>query len=320
MTDKIKIAAVIPCYKVKQHIADLIKGIGPEVSAIYCVDDACPEGSGEYIQDTVKDKRVKVLFHEENQGVGGAVLTGFKQAEIDGNRIAVKLDGDGQMDPKLLPKFTNVIINGRADYTKGNRFYNPSHLRTMPRGRLIGNAILSFVSKFSTGYWNIFDPTNGYLALDLRLLKYMDVEKIDKRYFFETDLLFRAGLAKAKVLDIPMRALYQDEVSNLNFSKEATRFMRGHIRNFFKRIGYNYFLRDFSVASLELVFGLSALVFGLIYGISHMGGSAEPRSAGVVMLAALPTLTGIILLMGFLNYDIRQTPSDTLGPRLFDED
>lgn len=199
-------------------------------------------------------------------------------------------------------------------------FYNPAHLRSMPRGRLIGNAILSFVSKFSTGYWNVFDPTNGYLALDLRLLKYMDIEKIDRRYFFETDLLFRAGLAKAKVLDIPMRALYEDEISNLHFSKEAPRFMRGHLRNFFKRIGYNYFLRDFSVASLELVIGLASLIFGLIYGITNMGVGTEPRSAGVVMLAALPTLTGIILLMGFLNYDIRQTPNDTLGPRLFDED
>lgn len=314
------IAAVIPCYKVKQHILALIAKIGPEVSAIYCIDDACPDHSGKYIQEAVSDPRVRVIFHAENQGVGGAVLTGFKQAEADGNRVAVKLDGDGQMDPAILSKFTNVILQGHADYTKGNRFYNPAHLRSMPRGRLVGNAILSFVSKFSTGYWNVFDPTNGYLALDLRLLKHMDIEKIDRRYFFETDLLFRAGIAKAKVLDIPMQALYDDEVSNLHFSKEATRFMRGHLRNFFKRIGYNYFLRDFSVASLELLVGLAALLFGLIYGIIKMGGSAEAQSAGVVMLAALPLLTGVILLVSFLNYDIQQTPQDPLGPRLFDQD
>jgi len=288
--DALKIAVIIPCYKVRQHIAALIGKIGPEVSAIYCIDDACPDRSGAYIEENINDSRLRVLFHEENQGVGGAVLTGFKQAEADGNRIAVKLDGDGQMNPAILLKFTNVIVEGKADYTKGNRFYNPSHLRAMPKGRLIGNAVLSFVSKFSTGYWNVFDPTNGYLALDLRLLKHMDIEKIDRRYFFETDLLFRAGLAKAKVLDIPMLALYEDEVSNLHFSKEAGRFMRGHTRNFFKRLGYNYFLRDFSVASLELVIGLATLIFGLIYGISHLGGSDEPRSAGVVMLAALPTL------------------------------
>lgn len=313
------IAVVIPCYKVRAHILELLKKIGPEVDAIYCVDDACPEQSGKFIEDKNTDSRVTVLYHKENQGVGGAVLTGFRAAGNDGWRIAVKIDGDGQMDPHLLPKFTNVILNGKADYTKGNRFYNPSHLRAMPRGRLFGNAILSFVSKFSTGYWNIFDPTNGYLALDLRLLKYMDIDKIDKRYFFETDLLFRAGLAKAKVLDIPMQALYEDEVSNLHFSKEATRFMRGHLKNFFKRLTYNYFLRDFSIASFELIFGLAALSFGLIYGLSHIGSGEAPRSAGTVMLAALPTLTGIILLISFLNYDIQQTPSDPLGPRLFDD-
>lgn len=319
-TNQAKIAVVIPCYKVKRHISDLIAKIGPEVTAIYCIDDACPEASGDFIKKTVKDSRVVVLHHEVNQGVGGAVMTGMKQAELDGNRIAVKLDGDGQMDPQILTKFTDVILQGKADYTKGNRFYNPAHLRAMPRGRLVGNAVLSFVSKFSTGYWNVFDPTNGYLALDLRLLKYMDIEKIDRRYFFETDLLFRAGLAKAKVLDIPMQALYEDEVSNLHFSKEATRFMRGHLLNFSKRIGYNYFLRDFSVASLELIVGLATFLFGIIYGVANMGGSAEAQSAGVVMLAALPLLTGVILLVSFLNYDIQQTPQDPLGPRLFDQD
>lgn len=311
-----KIAVVIPCYKVTQHVMSLVNRIGPEVDAIYCVDDACPDKSGKFIETQNTDPRVQVIFHKDNQGVGGAVMTGFKQAERDDCRIAVKLDGDGQMDPTLLPQFINVILKGQADYTKGNRFYNPAHLRNMPFGRLVGNAVLSFVSKFSTGYWNIFDPTNGYLALDLRLLKYMDIEKIDLRYFFETDLLFRAGLAKAKVQDIPMQALYGNEVSNLHFSKEATRFMWGHLRNFFKRIGYNYFLRDFSVASLELGIGLLALFFGLIYGVSHIGVGVEPRSAGVVMLAALPTLTGVILLVSFLNYDIQQTPSDALGPRL----
>jgi len=315
------IAVIIPCYKVKLHILALLEKIGPEVGAIYCVDDACPEHSGKFIEDNVKDPRINVIYHEENQGVGGAVLTGFKAADNDGWRIGVKIDGDGQMDPLILQKFTNVILDGKADYTKGNRFYNPSHLRAMPRGRLFGNAILSFVSKFSTGYWNIFDPTNGYLAIDLRLLKHMDIEKIDRRYFFETDLLFRAGLSKAKVLDVPMQALYEDEVSNLHFSKEATKFMRGHLRNFFKRLTYNYFLRDFSIASIELVVGVIALSFGLIYGLANIGGSGgEPRSAGTVMMAALPTLTGIILLISFLNYDIQQTPSDPLGPRLFDDE
>jgi len=241
----------------------------------------------------------------------------MKAASKDGYRIGVKIDGDGQMDPALIRKFTRPIETGLADFTKGNRFYDPKHLRLMPKGRLLGNAVLSFVSKFSTGYWNIFDPTNGYLALDLRLLQFLDVDKIDKRYFFETDLLFRAGLARACVADVPMVALYAEEESNLHFSKEAWRFMKGHTRNFLKRIGYDYFLRDFSVASLELLIGLVCLVFGIVYGLVNFGGDL-PASAGTVMMAALPTLTGIILLVSFINYDVQKTPKMPLGSRLMD--
>lgn len=313
------IAVVIPCYKVIKHVDDLFSRFGSEVDAIYAVDDKCPEGSGDYITKNVTDPRVRVIYNEENLGVGGAVLNGMKSAFNDGFKIGVKIDGDGQMDPALIRKFTRPIEMGMADFTKGNRFYDPKHLRQMPKGRLIGNAVLSFVSKFSTGYWNIFDPTNGYLALDLRLLRFLDVDKISKRYFFETDLLFRAGLARARVVDVPMVALYADEESNLHFSKEAGRFMKGHTRNFLKRIGYDYFLRDFSVASLELLIGIACLMFGTIYGLINFGGPVE-ASAGTVMVAALPMLTGIILLVSFINYDVQKTPSTPLGPRLIDHE
>ncbi len=318
-SENMKVAAVIPCFKVTEFVKDLIDGIGPEVDQIYAVDDACPDGSGKFIQENVNDKRVTVLFLKENQGVGGAVLTGLNAAYEAGMDIGVKLDGDGQMDPALIKRFIRPIREGRADYTKGNRFYNPEDLREMPKGRLIGNAVLSFVSKFSTGYWNSFDPTNGYIALNLHVLPYLNTAKIAKRYFFETDLLFRAGLVKAKVLDIPMFALYADEVSNLHFHKEAWPFMKGNTKNFFKRIIYNYFLRDFSVATLELLVGSVAMIFGIVYGLVKIGGPVA-ASAGTVMMAALPILSGITLLVGFLNYDIQQTPKDALGSRLLDKE
>ncbi|MEM7728401.1 MAG: glycosyltransferase family 2 protein [Pseudomonadota bacterium] len=314
-----RIAVIVPCYKVLKHVDALFSSFGSDVHRIYAVDDQCPEETGAYIERHVDDPRVTVIYNPVNLGVGGAVLAGMEQARKDGCTIAVKIDGDGQMDPALITKFTKPIEAGLADFTKGNRFYDPKHLRLMPKGRLLGNAILSFVAKFSTGYWDIFDPTNGYLALDLRLLPFLDADKIEKRYFFETDLLFRAGLIRARVIDIPMVALYGDETSNLHFSKEAGRFMRGHLRNFFKRIGYDYFLRDFSIASLELLIGLACLAFGLIYGVWHMGGDT-PASAGVVMLAALPTLTGVLLLLSFINYDVQKTPKTPLGLRLADQD
>lgn len=307
------VAAVLPCYKVKKHVMDLFPRFGPEFDAIYAVDDKCPENSGAYIEEHISDPRVKVIYLEENQGVGGAVMAGFKAALSDGHRIGVKIDGDGQMDPKLAEKFIRPIFDGRADYAKGNRFFEPSSLEDMPKGRLLGNAILSFATKFSTGYWGIFDPTNGYLAINLKLLEFIQVEKIAQRYFFETDMLFRLGLIRAKVADIPMKAIYADEKSNLHFSKEAGKFIAGHTRNFFKRIVYNYFLRGFSIASLELITGLSSLIFGTVYGILNVGGF-EAQSAGVVMVSALPILMGIILIISFLNYDMQQEPRDPIAP------
>jgi glycosyltransferase involved in cell wall biosynthesis len=307
-----RVAVVIPCYKVKKHVDDLFSRFGEEVDVIYAVDDCCPEGSGDYIQETVSDPRVRVLRNEINMGVGGAVLNGMQQAMEDGYDIAVKIDGDGQMDPALISKFVDPIASGRADYTKGNRFYNPSDLRAMPKGRLIGNAVLSFTSKLSTGYWNIFDPTNGYLAIDLRLLKYIEVDKISKRYFFETDLLFRCNLARAKVVDIPMTALYADEESNLKFSREAGRFALGHLKLLFKRIWYSYFLRDFNVASVELVLGSFLLTFGLIYGLIHIGGE-DVDTAGTVMMSGLPTIIGTMMLLSFLNYDVQQVPKERVS-------
>lgn len=312
------VAAVLPCYKVKKHVEDLFNRFGPEFDAIYAVDDKCPEESGAFIEKVIKDPRVKVIYLKANQGVGGAVLAGFKAARQDGHAIAVKIDGDGQMDPALAKKFIRPILNNEADYTKGNRFFDPASLKDMPKGRIIGNAILSFVSKFSTGYWNIFDPTNGYLAINLKLVDFLQIDKVAKRYFFETDMMFRLSLIRAKVIDIPMKAIYEDEVSNLHFSKEAGKFMLGHTRNFIKRIGYNYFLRGFSIASLELLVGLAALLFGIIYGVIKMGGS-EAQPAGTVMMAALPILTGIILLISFLNFDMQQTPTDPVGPNIIDD-
>ena len=267
------------------------------------------------MQDNCTDARVRVIFLDENQGVGGAFLAGVKMAIRDGMDIVVKIDGDGQMDPGLLPLFVKPITESMADMTKGNRFYNPDDIWEMPPIRIFGNAALSFLSKLSSGYWNIFDPTNGYFAADVRLLAALPLDKIQKRYFFESDLLFRVGIMRAKVIDIPMAARYRDEKSNLRIRSEVFPFFLLHIRNFWKRLMYNYFLRDFNIASLELVFGMLLFGFGSVYGLIHWGGqkSAVP---GVVMLAAFPLLTGIILLLSFVNYDAQQVPREAISSRL----
>ncbi len=303
-----KIAVVIPCYKVTAHVGGLIPRIGPEVDAIFCVDDACPDESGRYIQNNVSDPRVKVIFHDKNQGVGGAMVTGYKAALADKADIIVKLDGDGQMNPAMIKAFTAPIAEGLCDYTKGNRFHRPDDLAGMPFIRLVGNALLSFLTKISSGYWHVFDPTNGYTAVHAAVLAEVPLEKISQGYFFESDMLFRLNIAQAVVRDIPMTAVYEDEQSNLKIGAVIPSFLCSHAKNFYKRIVYNYFLRDFSVASLELVAGTAFLLFGLIFGCIKWNEAADmgvTASAGTVMLSALPVLVGVQMLLSFLQFDMQ---------------
>lgn len=305
------IAVVIPSYKVKRHVLDVISAIGPEVQRIYVVDDACPDGSGGFVEQNGNDPRVRVLYHASNQGVGGAVMTGYRAAIDEGMDIIVKVDGDGQMDPALISEFVSPIIAGEADYAKGNRFFDLEAIRAMPSVRLFGNAVLSLMCKLSSGYWNLFDPTNGYTAIHADVARHLSFDKISRRYFFETDMLFRLNTLRAVVVDVPMEAKYGDEVSNLKISAIVGEFFAKHMRNFFKRIFYNYYLRDMSLASIELPLGIAFLGFGLVYGGFHWMSSAQagvPTPAGTVMLSALPILAGIQLLLGFIGYDIASVP------------
>lgn len=314
-----KIAVVIPSFKVSRHILSVIKNIGPEVSRIYVVDDCCPEFTGKYVIDVCRDERVSVIQHPINLGVGGAVLTGYQAAIDDACQIIVKVDGDGQMDPNLISLFIAPLICGEADYAKGNRFYNLSNIGLMPPLRIMGNAILSFMTKLSSGYWSIFDPTNGFTAIHAKVARRLPFEKISKRYFFETDMLFRLNLMRATVIDIPMDAKYGDEISNLKISRVMPEFLGKHIKNFYKRIFYNYYLRDFSLASIELFFGIIFLSFGFVYGIYHWYQSNITlinSPTGTVMLAALTTLLGTQLLLGFLAYDIQSVPSKCIHKSL----
>jgi dolichol-phosphate mannosyltransferase len=308
----LKIAVVIPSYKVLNHILDVINLIGPEVSRIYIVDDCCPDNSGSFVEKNCKDERIVVIRHKKNQGVGGAVMTGYKAAIEDGMDIFVKIDGDGQMDPSLILNFVAPIVYGEADYTKGNRFFDLEEINAMPKVRLFGNAALSFMTKLSSGYWDLFDPTNGYTAIHREVAQHLPFKKISQRYFFETDILFRLNILRAVVVDIPMDAKYGNEVSNLKVSKIVGEFFIKHIRNFWKRIFYNYYLRDLSLSSIELPVGLAMFLFGLLFGAYHWVlslSSGQSSSSGTVMLSALPVIIGLQLILAFLGHDIQSVPS-----------
>ncbi|WP_122666818.1 glycosyltransferase family 2 protein [Pseudomonas viridiflava] len=306
-----KVAVVIPCFKVCRHILSVIKLIGREVTRIYVVDDKCPEGTGQFINEHCTDPRVKVIFNPENRGVGGAVMSGYAAALADNMNIIVKVDGDGQMNPALIPDFIAPLLSGEADYTKGNRFYNLEEIRQMPTARLLGNTALSFMTKLSSGYWDLFDPTNGYTAIHADVARNLPLTKISARYFFETDMLFRLNTLRAVVIDIPMDAQYADEISNLKISRIAGEFLVKNTRNTLKRIFYNYYLRDMSLASFELPLGVLLLLFGTIFGLWHWLDSIHTgtvTSAGTVMLSALPVLLGTQFILAFIGYDVQSIP------------
>jgi len=305
------VAVVLPCYKSKDHVLDVIARIGPEAVLIIAVDDACPMGTGAYIEANCTDSRVVVVRNETNLGVGGAVIHGYRVALERGAEIVVKIDSDGQMDPAILPQIVHPIVQRLADYSKGNRFFNIDDVRSMPAVRLLGNAALSFLTKLSSGYWTIFDPTNGYTAIHRTTLELLPLDKIDRRFFFESDMLFRLYIAGAVIIDVPIRAVYGDETSNLRIGKIVLPFLFKNIRNFFKRIFYRYFLRDMNLGSLELLMGTLLLLFGTVFGVSHWARAVSEgatASAGTVMLAGLPILVGVQMILGFFAFDFMAVP------------
>jgi glycosyltransferase involved in cell wall biosynthesis len=289
--------------------------IGPEVGKIYVVDDACPQGTGNFVKENCMDDRIEVLFNPRNLGVGGAVMTGYAKALADGCRIMVKIDGDGQMEPSLIPRFIGPIQRKEADYVKGNRFYDLSYLRAMPGIRRFGNSMVSFISKMASGYWNVMDPANGFTAISATALKYLPLDKIDRRFFFESDMLFRLNTIRAVVQDLPMQSEYGTEKSNLRISRVLFQFPFKYMNCMIKRIFYNYFLRDFNIGSLELVMAFIFLTFGFIFGVVHWISSLmtlHPATAGTVLLAGLPIILGFQSFLAFLHYDLANIPQKAI--------
>ncbi len=313
-----QIAVVVPAYKVRAHILEVLTKIGPEVSAIYVVDDACPEGSGKLVAEQVSDPRVRVITNDKNLGVGGAVCVGYEAALKAGADVVVKLDGDGQMNPAQISTLVEPILSGKADYTKGNRFASISGLSQMPNIRVLGNGGLSLMTKLSSGYWNVTDPTNGFTAIHKSVLACLPLEMLSKRFFFESDMLFRLNLMKAVVVDVPMDSQYGEEKSNLNVFRAAIEFSWKHFVNFHKRLFYNYYLRDMSAASLELPIGTALFWFGLIFGMIRWNlsiVSGHPATAGTVMLSSVSLIIGLQLILAFVNYDVVQVPRNPIQKR-----
>ena len=314
--DTDKICVIIPMYRVEPYIQAVISGIPAWVWRIVVVNDASPDHSAERACAS-GDPRVVLVEHKQNQGVGGAMWTGLNTAVDLGASIAVKMDGDGQMSPDYLWDMIEPILTGRADYTKGNRFFHLNEITHMPLVRRVGNLGLSFLTKIASGYWNVFDPTNGYLAIDLTTFSSLDTQHVHRRYFFETSLLIELNLARAVVLEVPMPALYAGETSSLSVAKSLFEFSIQLARAAIRRLWLQYFVLDFSLGSLFLVMGSLMCLFGTSWGLYYWNKSIQelvPASTGTVMIAVLPVILGVQMLLQSLAFDIQSVPK-TVMPR-----
>jgi glycosyltransferase involved in cell wall biosynthesis len=284
------------------------------------VDDASPDNTSEVVERfAANDRRILLIRHERNQGVGGAMRTGFQKALELGAQIVVKVDGDDQMDLACLPDMLTPLIEGRADYTKGNRFRDFQALQQMPLIRRVGNMGLGFLTKAATGYWNLFDPTNGFVAIRTDVLAQLPLQRIDRTFFFETSMLANLYLVGAVVQDVPMPARYRGETSNLSVRRTLIEFPFKLVRTFLRRIFVKYMIYDFSMASIYLLAGLPLLFFGLIFGSIKWVDYASrkvPAPTGTVMLPTLSVLLGIQFLIAAIEIDLRSTPKAPLSPPL----
>ncbi len=314
------IAVVIPCFRTAETVEEVVSAVPSGIRNIICVDDASDDGLPEVLARlAIVEPRVEVIRLDKNRGVGGATITGYRRAIELGATVIVKVDSDLQMNPAFIPALAAPILAGEADYVKGNRFFDIDEVQSMPAGRLIGNAGLSLISRLSTGYWDLSDPTNGFTAIDATVAALLPLDKLHKRYFFESDLLFRLNSFGARVIDQPLETRYGKEVSGLSTLRCLLTFPFLHARNFLKRVGYNYFLRGFDVASLNLLAGLIFVFLGLGFGVTEWLESSRsglPATAGTVMLSAAPILIGFQMLLAFLQHDVARTPRDAIHPRL----
>lgn len=311
-----KIAAVVPAYKEEKMIAKVIETMPDFVDHIVIVDDCSPDRTSEVVQ-SIADPRVRLIRHEENQGVGGAIITAHRAAMELGADVNVVMAGDAQMDPDYLPQLLDPVTDGGYGFSKANRFFAPESFRGMPGYRVFGNVVLSFFTKVASGYYHLFDPQNGYTAVRTSVLERLPLDRIAKRYSFENDLLIHLNIAQVPAVDVAIPAVYGDEVSSIRLSKVIPELLHRLTVGYWSRIWYRYVLWSFSPIAFMLFLGLALLLIGggiSIWVMFQIAGSVV-ATAATVMLAALPLMIGSQLLISAFLLDIQSTPSTPNLPK-----
>lgn len=302
------IAVIIPCYKVEKEIDEVLNTLPAFIDHIITIDDCSPDLTGQLLDKAAfSDSRIKVIHHQKNQGVGGAMCSGFRKALELSADIVIKLDGDGQMDISYMEKMIQILSSRNYDFVKGNRFHNRLHIKNMPTIRRIGNMGMGFLIKMASGYWNISDPTNGYFGIRAETLHHLSLERLSPRFFFESSLIIELYYTGAKIKDIAMPAIYGNEKSNLSVCKTLFSFPGKIFSALLRRIYLRYFVCDFNINSLYILFGSPLFLFGIIFGLCkwiHYASLNLPAPTGTIMISVLSIVLGFQMILASIQYDI----------------
>jgi glycosyltransferase involved in cell wall biosynthesis len=304
----LRVAVVVPAHNEQRLIGTVIRTMPDLVDHILVVDDASTDETSRAAKE-VGDPRCEVITLVDNLGVGGAILTGHRRALALEADVVVVMAGDGQMNPDYLPDLLNPIVHGDAQFTKANRFYAMGSFDGMPRARIVGNVAFSFLTKAASGYWNLFDPQNGYTAIHRAALERLPLDRIAQRYEFENDLLIHLNILRVPARDVPVPAVYGQEVSGIRMHTAVPRILRQLFRGFWRRIWWKYVVQSFSAVALMLFGGLALSAFGLAVGIFILSTTLGPpqASAGTVLLCVAPLLSGFQMLMYAMLLDIQES-------------
>lgn len=259
------IAVVVPAYQEEDLIADTIQSIPPFVDRIFIVDDGSKDKTATIATQFAKnDSRTHLIQHSENRGVGAAIASGYKQALSEGIDVTVVMAGDNQMDPVVMPSLITPIIQNRADYTKGNRLLSPEYRKGMSKWRFTGNTLLTFLTKFASGYWKLMDPQNGYTAISRKALERINLDSVYPRYGYCNDLLVKLNVFGFRVMDVEMPARYGREKSKIKYGSYILKVSWLLFCNFFYRLRQKYVVLSFHPLVIFYLFGFFITLMGLI--------------------------------------------------------
>ena len=252
-----QIAVVVPCYNEESQIEQVIATIPDYIDAIVVIDDVSRDNTIKVIERAQQgNPKVVLIKHDKNQGVGGAIASGYKWARDNNMDIAVVMAGDGQMDPDELPKLIEPIVNGETDYTKTNRLFYGDAFNQIPKVRYFGNSILSLLTKIASGYWHIADSQSGYTAIGKEPVQLIDWDKMYKRYGQPNDLLVRLNIYNFRVRDIITKPVYNvGEKSKMKVHHVVFTIGWLLIKQFFFRLKEKYVIRDFHPLVFFYFFG-----------------------------------------------------------------